>query len=135
MLWPIYCPAQLRHTPPHTHTDTDQVERDIVQMLHTPLQVVVSLQELKEASEQDPVLSQLRVYILNGWPQEVPEGLAAFYRIKHELSCWNDTCVARGLCTVIPSTLRARVLAMAHEGHLGIVKLKHAAETGFGGQG
>ncbi len=58
MLWPIYCPAQLHHTLPHTHThthtDTDQVERDIVQMLHTPLQVVVSLQELKEASEQDP---------------------------------------------------------------------------------
>ncbi len=110
------------HPTTHTHTDTDQVEQDIVQMLHTPLQVVVSLQELKEASEQDPVLSQLRVYILNGWPQEVPEGLAAFYRIKHELSCWNDTCVARGFCTVIPSTLRAHVLAMAHEGHLGIVK-------------
>ncbi|KAL0148283.1 hypothetical protein M9458_056429 [Cirrhinus mrigala] len=117
-----------RSAPPHPntpiHTDTDQVERDIVQMLHAPLQAVISLQELKEASEQDPVLSQLRVYILNGWPQEVPEGLAAFSRIKQELSCWNDTCVARGLCTVIPSTLRARVLAMAHEGHLGIVKLK-----------
>ncbi|RXN34374.1 gypsy-16 si [Labeo rohita] len=119
----------LSHSPPPhpntpIHTDTDQVERDIVQMLHAPLQAVISLQELKEASEQDPVLSQLRVYILNGWPQEVPEGLAAFSRIKQELSCWNDTCVARGLCTVIPSTLRARVLAMAHEGHLGIVKLK-----------
>ncbi|KAL0148064.1 hypothetical protein M9458_056604 [Cirrhinus mrigala] len=117
-----------RSAPPHPntpiHTDTDQVERDIVQMLHAPLQAVISLQELKEASEQDPVLSQLRVYILNGWPQEVPEGLAAFSRIKQELSCWNDTCAARGLCTVIPSTLRARVLAMAHEGHLGIVKLK-----------
>lgn len=30
----------------------------------------------------------------------------------------------RGLGTVIPSTLRAHVLAMAHKGHLGIVKLK-----------
>ncbi|KAL0148985.1 hypothetical protein M9458_055789 [Cirrhinus mrigala] len=117
-----------RSAPPHPntpiHTDTDQVERDIIQMLHAPLQAVISLQELKEASEQDPVLSQLRVYILNGWPQEVPEGLAAFSRIKQELSCWNDTCVARGLCTVFPNTLHARVLAMAHEGHLGIVKLK-----------
>ncbi|RXN17684.1 putative protein K02A2.6-like protein [Labeo rohita] len=63
-----------RSNPPHPntpiHTVTDQVERDIVQMLHAPLQAVISLQQLKEASEQDPVLSQLRVYVLNGSPQE-----------------------------------------------------------------
>lgn len=56
MLWPIYYPA-----PPHpttnTHTNTDQMQRDIVQMLITSLHAVVSLQELKEATEQDPVLS------------------------------------------------------------------------------
>lgn len=108
----------------YTHTDSDHIEQDMVQMLHAPLQTTVSLQELKEASELDPVLSQLRVYIQNGWPNKVPEELAAFSRVKQELSCWNGTCVARGLCTVIPSALRARVLAMAHEGHLGIVKLK-----------
>ncbi|KAI2662268.1 Transposon Tf2-11 polyprotein [Labeo rohita] len=64
-----------RSNPPHPntpiHTVTDQVERDIVQMLHAPLQAVISLQQLKEASEQDPVLSQLRVYVLNGSPQEL----------------------------------------------------------------
>ncbi|XDV43040.1 hypothetical protein PO909_011592 [Leuciscus waleckii] len=34
----------------------------------------------------------------------------------------SDVCVSRGLCTVVPG--RASVLSMAHEGHLGIVKLK-----------
>lgn len=57
---------------PTRHTHKDQEEQDIVQMLHTPLQAVVLLQELKEASEHDPVLSKLRVYILNGW-QHFPE--------------------------------------------------------------
>ncbi len=94
------------HPTTHTHRHGSGGTGHCPDVTHT-LQVVV--QELKEASEQDPVLSQLRVYILNSWPQEVPEGLAAFYRIKHELSCWNGTCVARGLCTVIPGTLRARV--------------------------
>lgn len=112
------------HPVTHTHTDSEHAEQDMVQMLHTPLQTTVSLQELKEASELDPVLSQLRDYIQNGWPHKVPDELAPFSRVKQELSCWNETCVARGLCTVIPTALRARVLTMAHEGHLGIVKLK-----------
>lgn len=109
---------------PVSHVSIDWVEKDIIQMLHTPLQATVSLLELKEASEQDPVLSQLCTFIRNGWPNKVPEELAAFFRLKQELSCWNDTCVARGLCTVVPGALRALVLTMAHEGHLGIVKLK-----------
>ena len=48
--------------------------------------------------------------------------LMPFTHVKEDLSCWNDTCVARGLCTMVPSALRARVLGMTHEGHLGIVK-------------
>lgn len=111
-------------TCPAPHMDTETVEKDMILMLHSPLQATVSLQELKDASEADPVLSQVRTYIRDGWPHRVPEELLGFSRVKQELYCWNDACVARGLCTVVPGALRARVLAMAHEGHLGIVKLK-----------
>lgn len=102
----------------------EQEEHDIVQLLHTPLQETVSLQELQEASAADPVLSSLSEYIRHGWPKRVPEELTPYFGFRDQLACWNDTCVARGLCAVIPSSLQARVLAMAHEGHLGIVKLK-----------
>lgn len=54
----------------------------------------------------------------------MPEELAPFHRVKGDLSCWKDDCVARGLCAVIPSTLRAHVLAMVHEGRRGIVRVK-----------
>lgn len=47
-----------------------------------------------------------------------------YFRIREELLCWNDTCIARRLCTVVPRALRVLVLAMTHEGHLGIVRLK-----------
>ena len=33
-------------------------------------------------------------------------------------------CVSRGFCNVVQSGLRACVLSMVHEGHLGIVKVK-----------
>ncbi len=39
------------------------------------------------------------------------------------LEC-THTCLAHGHCAIIPAKLRGWVLTMAHEGHLGIVKLK-----------
>ncbi|KAF0026146.1 hypothetical protein F2P81_020883 [Scophthalmus maximus] len=94
-------------------------------MLFTPLQAAVSLQDLQLESAQDPTLARLCTFIREGWPTKVPEEFAPFHRVRDDLSCWNDVCVARGLCTVIHATLSGRILAMAHEGHLGIVKVKH----------
>ncbi|XP_062373903.1 uncharacterized protein K02A2.6-like [Sardina pilchardus] len=111
-------------TPPVEDLEHDQTEQDLIQLLHAPLQETVSLRELVDASAADPVLSVVSAYIRHGWPTKVPDELSPYFRIREQLACWNDTCVARGLCTVVPSALRARVLAMAHEGHLGIVRLK-----------
>ncbi|KAJ8346437.1 hypothetical protein SKAU_G00278380 [Synaphobranchus kaupii] len=103
---------------------SDDGEPALIQTLYTPLQPAVSLEELKAVSDKDPILSTLRTFIRNGWLSHIPEELKPFARVKDELSCWADTCVSRGLCTVIQSALRSRILSMAHEGHLGIVKLK-----------
>ena len=105
---------------PYLAPGQDQAEHDLVQLLHTPLQETVSLREIQDASADDPTLSTLSTYIRQGWPVRVPDEMLPYSRVRDELSCWNDTCIARGLCTVVPSALRARALAMAHEGHLGI---------------
>ncbi|KAJ8368319.1 hypothetical protein SKAU_G00083470 [Synaphobranchus kaupii] len=110
--------------PTPTVSPEEDTEPELIQMLHGPLQSAVSLEELQRESEQDPLLSTLCIYIRTGWPSRVPEGLAPFAGVRHELSCWGNVCVSRGLCTVVPSGLRARVLSMAHEGHLGIVRVK-----------
>ncbi|XP_034095735.1 uncharacterized protein K02A2.6-like [Gymnodraco acuticeps] len=114
-----------RATPtPAPGAGPDATESELILMLHTPLQAAVSLDDLRLASEEDPMLSRLRTYIREGWPAKFPEELAPFHRVKDELTCWNGVCVARGLRTFVPIDLRARVLSMAHEGHLGIVKVK-----------
>lgn len=95
-----------RATPNPTPDATqDPSEPELVLMLHTPLQTTVSLSELQAASPQDPALTQLRSFIREGWMTRVPEELMPFHRVRGDLSCWNDVCVARGLCTVVPSTL------------------------------
>ena len=102
--------------PPNLQISTDYEEPVFIQTLYTPLQPA--------ESDKDPILSKLHTYIRTGWPAKIPEELKPFARVRDELSCWADTCVSRGLCTIIPSTLCTRVLVMAHEGHLGVVKLK-----------
>ncbi|KAG7454077.1 hypothetical protein JOB18_030874, partial [Solea senegalensis] len=62
-------------------------EPALIQALYTPLQPVVTLEELNTESERDPILSKLRTYIRNGWPSHIPEELKAFARVKDELSC------------------------------------------------
>ena len=109
--------------PTPTASPDEDTEHELIQMLHTPLQSAVSLEELKQVSERDPTLTVLRTYIRSGWPWKVPEELSPF-RVRDELPCWVDVCVSRDFCAVVPRSLRARVLSIAHEGHLGIVKLK-----------
>ena len=48
--------------------------------------------------------------------------------IKDEL-CTVGKCVLRGNGIVIPNKLRSRVVALAHEGHLGVVGTKQTIRT------
>ncbi|KAK0155571.1 hypothetical protein N1851_002050 [Merluccius polli] len=64
---------------PAPDTVQDPSEPELILMLHTPLQAAISLQELQEASAQDPVLAQLCTYIQEGWPVRVPEELVPFH--------------------------------------------------------
>ncbi|KAJ8375503.1 hypothetical protein SKAU_G00060830 [Synaphobranchus kaupii] len=97
-------------------------DEDWVQMLYEPLRAVVTLIELQQASAEDETFSTLRTFIQDGWPIEVDASLLPYHRVRNELSCWGEGCLARGHRAVIPATLRTRVLHMAHEGHLGVVK-------------
>ncbi len=100
------------------------IERDLVQLVYEPLQAAVSLEELQRESAADPLFVTLSNYIQNGWPARVSADLTPFSRVRAELTCWGESCIARGHRAVIPLSLRGRVLSMSHEGHLGIVKLK-----------
>lgn len=100
------------------------IESDLVQLVYEPLQAAVSLEELKRESAADLLFVTLSTYILNGWPARVSADLTRFSRVRTELTCWGESCIARGHRAVIPLPLRGRVLSMAHKGHVGILKLK-----------
>ena len=50
--------------------------------------------------------------------------LSKFYNVRDEISVWNDVCVARGSREIKQTKLRKTILDLAHEGHLGMVRIK-----------
>ena len=87
---------------------------------------LVSQEELRAESAADETLQQVRQYLTTEWPRDVSdrEELVPYHRVRHELSVFNDVCIARRTRAVIPKSLQYRVTQLAHAGHPGIVKMK-----------
>ena len=80
---------------------------------------VVTPEELKEHSENDSVLQKVKSYVVDGWARRLEDEQlrGGFFNVREELSIGHDCCLAR-------CSLRCKVLAVAHEGHLGMVRRK-----------
>ena len=92
-------------------------------------QLPVSADEVKNATEKDPVLKQVIARIKGGWPKtrkNLPPELHPFFNRRFQLTI-QEGCILCGLKVVIPSALKERVLEEIHEGHTGIVKMKSIA--------
>ncbi|XP_041471762.1 uncharacterized protein K02A2.6-like [Lytechinus variegatus] len=86
----------------------------------------VTTREVERESEHDQELREIRNCIQSGlWDQCSHK---SYVPIKDEL-CVVGQCVLRGSRLVIPSTLRPRIVSLAHEGHLGIVGTKQNLRT------
>ncbi len=67
--------------------------------------------------------------ILSGWPdtkQEVPHSIKPYWDCRDELAVL-DGVIYRGMRIVVPPSMRAQMLDIIHETHLGIVKSKQRA--------
>ena len=93
----------------------------------------ITLDEIKSATAADPVLQLAMSAIQTGqWKAAVHraktadrENLESLKRVSAELCVNSDrNLILRGTKLVIPSALQDRVLAIAHEGHQGVVRTK-----------
>lgn len=93
----------------------------------------ISLADIQKATENDPILQKLMEMICNNnWKQKDTDNtlsneekaeLNQFIKVKEELTLAKNV-ILRGTRIVVPKSLRDRTLALAHQGHQGIVKTK-----------
>ena len=84
------------------------------------------MNEVKEKTNNDDVLIELRNTIINGWPDQKRNcnpKVVDFWNVRDELSV-ADGIVLKGMKIVIPLALRQLILGKIHEGHMGIEKCK-----------
>ncbi|GFN82895.1 LOW QUALITY PROTEIN: Pol polyprotein [Plakobranchus ocellatus] len=85
----------------------------------------LSLLDLKSATKRDSTLSTVLHFVSSGWPSKktLAPDIQQIFAVRDELQT-EDQCLLRENRTVLPTVLRRRLLAKAHEGHPGIVRMK-----------
>ncbi len=104
----------------HSHESDEYVR--FVAISATPR--ALTSREVEEASEKDPELIEVRKAIESGHFEKC----MPYAAIANEL-CTIGYLVLRVTRIVLPKVLQARALALAHEGHLGIVGTKQHLRT------
>ena len=93
----------------------------------------ISLESIRQHTDEDAVLSQVKRYIHTRWPNKnrLATELLPYYYICNELSL-EEMCISRGEHRfVLPTSLQQRVLMAAHEGHPGIVRAKRQLRASY----
>lgn len=85
----------------------------------------ITTREIEEASERDPILTEVRESLKKGNFNEISKDFKA---IKDEL-CTVGKLVLRGTRIVIPKELTNRILTLGHRGHLGTTLMKRHLRT------
>ena len=90
--------------------------------------VPVKASDVQRWTQNDPVLSQVKNYVLTGWPDQVDDIVKPFTNRKTELSV-EDGCVSWGSRVVVPNPGRNLVLEELHQAHPGMSKMKGLARS------
>ena len=104
------------------------VPEEIVLALSTMDETLITADKIANWTAKDPVLSQVRQFVEQGWPVQVPNDLDAYGRRKHELSVQHGV-LFWGARVVIPPKGRDTLLDELHDTHPGIVKMKAVARS------
>ncbi|UYV79315.1 K02A2.6-like [Cordylochernes scorpioides] len=90
-------------------------------------------QDFVEATNNDPVLQEVKNYIENGWPihkKTMNPLVKPFWDIKEELFEW-EGLLCRGVKLVIPEKRRNHILSLLHKAHRGINSTLSLARSTF----
>ena len=88
-----------------------------------------SRNQLKDSTNKDSVISEVKRYVREGWPQHIdrPE-VQEFKKYSSSLSVVDD-CLINGNRVVIPEAMRKQILDILHLGHFGMQKMKQLARS------
>ena len=88
----------------------------------------VSAKEISVETQKDPMLTKIKHYIMHGFPTTVDETVRPFWKVKENLSLYNN-CIMYGCRVVVPQRYRRKVLEILHVNHPGMSAMKGTARS------
>ena len=86
----------------------------------------ITAANIKTWTNRDPVLSRVKQMILQGWQRDIDAVFQPYSQRSKELTVQSD-CILWGSRVVIPEAGRGQVMAMLHDGHPGMTRMKAIA--------
>ena len=132
---------QLVHIPGHLNVQSDCLSRlplketsnepepaELVLLIKQLKEKKLSCEDIKKFTDSDPDLSNLRQYVMYGFPPKVKSSLSPYIRIRDELSLLRG-CIMWRDRVIIPNACRDKVIEQLHDGHPGIHVMKAIARS------
>lgn len=83
----------------------------------------MNLRMIEEETVKDKTLTTLKTFLMKGWPKSVSIEFVEYRKASEKLSIEDGVITMDGR-VVVPENLRAKVLEIIHQGHLGMVRMK-----------
>ena len=115
---PVGCPPQ--------KSDISFVPEEVINLIEHLDKTPTTAAQIKQWTNNDPVLSRVRTLVETGWPDHVSEDLRSYHNRSTELSV-HDGCVLWGSRVVVPPQGRESVLQALHSAHPGGSRMKSFA--------
>ena len=101
---------------------------ELILLMDTLDNTPVHAAQIRQWTETDPLLSQVREMVLKGWKEVKTEELVPYQRRKDELSV-QDGCLLWEVRVVVPLAGRSNVLGELHQCHPGIPWMKSLSRS------
>ena len=133
----------IQHKSGITNADTDALSRlplpdsptavplpgETVLLLQCLQQTPVTASRIKVWTDKDPLLLQVRNFVLNGWPNSaVDKDLQPYFNRRTEITLL-DGCRIWGSRIIVPVAGRSLIMDELHEKHPGVSRLKSLARS------
>ena len=105
---------------------TIPIPGDVLLLFRTLQSTPINANQIHQWTDTDPILSQVRRNVLNGWVNLDKPELQPYQSQSVELSV-QDGCLLWGSRVVVPEQGRDTIISLLHEGHPGITRMKRLA--------
>ena len=100
---------------------------DLEHLIHHLSSTCITAAHIKQWTNTDPILSQVKRFLMTEWPDKLPEKQLTPYNIRRNELSLLDGCILWGTRVVVPPPGRKQVLQELHETHPGISRMKSLA--------